>query len=284
LYKSWSGFPVQKFSYSLAKDVSFCGEYTRIRRFQGLTPIQESSALKFGICIEESIRSHYLLGTDLVEHFVRAWEPFQDVPMKYSKNDKDWSTLNATGKKLMIAFEQEKDILPIVNPEFSVVLPSNVEETWYNGTRLEYIADLISHHPDNDILMDIKTSGRAYPEKPETEGYAGLDPQLLTGALVSGIKKVAFLVLVKTREPKIQFHMGTITDANLEKIDHWLIKAYEDLLSRNLPMKTGFRFPDDHCTQCSYLPVCLGNTQRAMETLRQKTSSETEELVASFDE
>jgi hypothetical protein len=284
LYKSWSGFPVRKFSFSIAKDVSFCGRYTKLSRFQGLAPIQESSALKFGICIEESIRSHYLLGTDLVEHFVRAWEPFQEVPMKYSKNDKDWASLNATGKKMMVLFEQEKDALPILNPEFNVTLPRHPEQTWYKGTRLEFLADLISHWFDGEILIDIKTAGQSYPEKPETVGYAGLDPQLLTGALVSGIRRVAFLVLVKTREPKIQFHMGEITDANLQEVDEWLIEQYDRLVERRLPMRTGFRFPDNHCTQCAYLQMCLGNEQRAMETLRQKSSSEVEGVIASLDE
>ena len=284
LYKSWSGHQVQKFSYSIAKDVSFCGEFVKISRFQGLAAILESAAMKFGICIEESIRSHYLLGTDLVDHFVHGWEPFKDVPMKYGKNDRDWDNLNRTGKNLMVLFDEEKDQLPIVNPEFSVILPRNVEETWYKGTRLEYIADLISHWPDGDILFDIKTSGQSYPDKPETEGYAGLDPQLLTGALVSGIRKVAFLVLVKTREPKIQLHMANVTDRNLEKIDEWLMEQYDRLIERRLPMRTVFRFPDNHCTQCDYLQVCLGNTQRASEMLRQKTSGEVDNVVALLDE
>lgn len=284
LYKSWSDFPVHRFSYSLAKDIDNCGVYVKYARFQGLAEIQESGAMKFGICIEESVVDHYKFFTDPVAGFKLKWKEYQKIPLKYSKNDGNWETLNSVGAYLMKEFLHEKENLPIRNPQFGVTLPKNPKETWYNGTRLEYIADCVSSFDSEELLIDFKTSGRSYPERDEHLGYAALDPQLRTGALVSGIRQVCFIVFVKTKTPRIQVHFGTVTNFQLEQIDLWLKEQYHKLLDRKLVMRAGVRFPDDHCLLCDYLCKCLGNEEVAARTLRTKESKETEDLLAAFDE
>jgi hypothetical protein len=284
LYRSWSGFPVTKMSYSLASDVDFCGAKTIFSRFEGLTSILDSAALKFGIATEETVVEHYIKNTVLEANFKSKWEKFREVPLKYSRNDSDWSTLNRAGIALMKEFVDVRDMFPIVKPEFGVVFPRDPNRLWFDNTRLEYIADMVSHTPDGDILIDIKTAGRSYPEKPETEGYAALDPQLLVGSLASGIRRVGFLVFVKTRIPKIQFHLGTVTIDSLEQIDNWLQDQYHRLLNRRLVRRAGFRYPDDHCLGCDYILKCLGRHEEAAKVLRIRESRETEGFMATLDE
>jgi len=284
LYRSWSGFPVHKMSYSLAKDVDFCGVYTKFSRFQGYAPIVEFSALKFGIAVEETVVENYLKNSALEPTFRTKWKQFEQVPMQYSKNDRDWQTLNQSGVALMKEFTEVRDMFPIYKPEFGVVFPRDPEQVWYEGTRLEYICDMVSHPPDGDILVDMKTSGRSYPESSESEGYAGLDPQLLVGALTSGIRRVAFMVFVKTRIPKIQWHMATVTEENVGHIDAWLREQRNKLLERRLVRRTGFRYPDDHCTQCNFVLKCLGRDEEAAKVVRQKESKETGDFMGSLDD
>jgi hypothetical protein len=284
LYRSWSGFPVVKMSYSLASDVDFCGAKTIFARFRGFAPKIDSAALKFGIAVEDTIVESYIKNTILESNFKAKWEQFRDVPLKYSKNDSDWSTLNRSGIALMKEFVDVRDMFPIVKPEFGVVFPRDPNQTWFRGTRLEYIADLVSHYPDGDILIDVKTAGRSYPEKSEAEGYAALDPQLLVGALASGIRRVGFLVFVKTRIPKIQFHLGTVNDESLEQIDLWLQDQYYKLINRRLVRRPGFRYPDDKCLNCDFLLKCLGRHEEAAKILRVKESRETENFMSTLDD
>jgi hypothetical protein len=283
LYRSWSDFPVHRFSYSIAKDIDECGVKTKFSRFQGLAPIVESAALKFGICIEEAVRDHYQFFVDPVAAFKLKWKQYEKFTLKYSKTDGNWETLNSIGAYLMKEFLLQRNDLPIASPEFGVVLPKDLKQTWYNGTRLEYTADCISHTLEGDFLFDFKTAGRSYPEKDETQGYAALDPQLRTGALVSGIRNVGFIVFVKTKSPRIQVSYGTVTDFLIEQIDLWLKEQYHKLIEGRLHMRTGVRFPNEQCLNCDFLPKCLGREDIAAQTLRQKESKETEDLLASLE-
>lgn len=284
LYRSWSDFPVHNFSYSMAKDIDNCGLHTKYSRFQGLSVILESAAMKFGIAIEDSIRAHYVAGENPEKFFGLTWKQFQDQPLKYSKTDGNWETLNNVGKLLMRTFLAQKKTLPIVKPEFSVYLPRDPKQVWYNGTRLEYIADCVSHPEEGDILIDFKTSGRSYPMKEEARGFPALDPQLRTGSLVSGIRRVCFVVFVKTKMPTIQVHFGDVTDFMLEQTDIWLREQYDKLVSGKLYARAGVRFPDEHCLNCDFLCKCLGREDVAELTLRQKQSKEVDALLATFDE
>jgi len=281
LYKSWYGFDVHRFSYSLASDIAFCGAKTKYSRFQGLTPTIEPAAKKFGICCEESIADHYRFGLELEAGFAIRWNDYKEKTLKYGRYDNGWAGLNSTGIKLMRQFEFEKDDLPIHNPEFSVVLPRDPKATWYNGTRLEYVADCISHLPTGDILIDIKTSARAYPEHDQ---WPALDPQLLVGSLVSGIRRVCFITLVKTKDVRIQVLVGNVRPESLIDIDEWLKEQYDKLINRRLHRRLGFRYPEDHCTHCDFLPLCLGNKALADQNLRQKEARETEAQLDELDE
>jgi len=284
LYTSWADYPVRNFSYSMAADVAKCGAYTKFTRFQGLAPALENATFKFGICSEKAVMEFYRLGADPVETFRSEWLKFEKIRLNYTSRDSSWSNLEYVGVKLMKAFLREKDRLPIHNPEFGVVLPVDLNNIWYNGTRLEYIADVISHPLDGDMLIDIKTSGASYAEKDDTIGYAALDPQLLTGSLVSGIRRVGFLALIKQKEPKIQFVQGIVTDEILADHDLWLKEQYHKLIERRLHRRTGVRWPNDTCKLCDFLPVCLGNDKLAKETLRQKQSKKTVESLAVLDD
>lgn len=283
LYKSWADFPVHRFSYSLASDIDQCGVKTKFSRFQGLAPRIESAALKFGICIEEAIRDHYQFFVDPVSAFKLKWKQYQNFDLKYSKTDGSWETLDSTGSYLMKQFLHEKNDLPIANPEFGVILPRDLKQTWYNGTRLEYTADCISHTFEGDLLIDFKTSGRAYTEKEDALGYAALDPQLRTGALVSGIRNVAFIVFVKTKTPRIQVSYGTVTDFLVEQIDLWLKEQYHKLVEGRLHMRSGIRFPNEQCLNCDFLCKCLGREDIAARNLRQKESKEVEDMFGYLD-
>jgi hypothetical protein len=288
LYRSWANYPVFNFSYSLANDISKCGQYTRYSRFQGITAKLESASFKFGICCEDSIVDYLRLGGNPEESFAARWLKWKGLPLKYTSRDASWDKLNAVGKALMRIAYQKLQSPPLsevlVNPEFGVVLPPEDVQSWYKGTRLDYIADIIGHPKSGDVLLDVKTAGSTYEKDEDAAGYVALDPQLLVGSLVSGIRRVGFIALIKTASPRVEYVEGYVSDRALESIDAWLKEQYDKLVEGRLYMKTGVRWPTDHCLMCDYLCKCLGNEALAKATLRIKESKNLAEQLISIDD
>jgi hypothetical protein len=288
LYKSWANYPVYNFSYSMASDVDKCGEYTILSRFMGLTTMLERATFKFGICCEEAVVEHLRMGADPEKEFSQRWIKYKDIQLEYGKQDTSWNNLFEIGKALMRKWYAESSQPPLnellIKPRFGVVCPEDQYKTWYNGTRLDYIADLIVYPPSGSILLDLKTSGKTYDHGEEAEGYPALDPQLQCGALATGIREVGFIALVKTKTPKIEFVRGTVTDKMLESRDAWLKDQYHKLIEKKLYMRSGVRWPNDICLNCDFLPKCLGREDIASKTLRIKQSNVVKGQLENLDD
>ena len=289
LYLSWANYPVYNFSYSLASDIAKCGEYTLNSRFLGMTKMLESASFKFGIACEESVVENVRMGGDPEQGFTSRWVRWKDVNLDYSSKDVSWSKLFEVGKAIMRQWIIQSTQSPLAellagNPRFGVVCPEDPYKIWYNGTRLDYIADMLTTDDKGPILLDFKTAASSFAEKEDTVGYAALDPQLQVGALASGIRRVGFIALVKTAQPKIEVVIGNVTDKMISSIDAWLKEQYEKLLHKRLYMRSGVRWPTDHCKICDFLPKCLGNEELVKKTLRIKESKAITAALASLDE
>lgn len=288
LYRSWANYNVYNFTYSIAYDVDRCGQSTIYSRFQGLASTKRSAALEFGICCEESVVENLRIGGNPEQGFIARWMKLKDVQLDYSSRDDSWSHLFEIGKALMRQFLAKRDKPPfsdvLVNCEFGVVFPTETTKVWHNGTRLEYIADLVANPPSGRILLDLKTAASTYAEKEGQEGYCALDPQLVTGSLCSGIRRVGFIALVKTQTPKIDFVEGVVSDRALESTDQWLREQYDKIMNKRLFMRMGVRWPNDHCKMCDFLPKCLGDEETAARTLRKKQSKDTASQLVALDE
>lgn len=288
LYKSWANYPVYNFSYSMAADVAKCGEYTILSRFMGLTNILERATFKFGICCEEAVVENLRLGADPEKEFAQRWIKFKDVNLEYGKQDVSWNNLFEIGKSLMRKWYVEVTQPPLsellVKPRFGIACPEDLQKIWYNGTRLDYIADILAYPPSGPVLIDLKTSGKTYDHGEEAEGYPALDPQLQCGALATGIREVCFIALVKTKNPKIEVVRGTVTDKMLENRNLWLKEMYHKLIEKKLYMNSGVRWPNDICMNCDFLPKCLGREDLVAKTLRIKQSNATKDQLGSLDD
>ena len=80
------------------------------------------------------------------------------------------------------------------------------------------------------------------------------------GGFVVG--QVALCVLVKTKEPRIEWHFakrcaGTLAEY-LEKVR---------LVSEDIAASKFYKRPGKHCGYCDFLPVCLGDNRKIQETL-----------------
>jgi hypothetical protein len=274
LYEHWSGNPQHDFSYSLASDVDKCGMYTKLTRIQGLAKILESAAYKFGTAVEQAIQQYYLTGADPEKEFNTRWQFFANKELDYSSRDGDWKELLSKGRGLAREFLEHKTEFPDLSK--GVFQDKMVLANWMPRANLIYIADGWANTKHGKLLVDMKTSASSYPDDPECYPddpemrWPAMDPQLLTGCLVSGIRRVGFLVFVKTKTPKIQWLEAVVRQEYVDGINEWLKEQYEKLIAKKFHRRPGFRFPNQHCTFCDVASACMGNTVLANTLLKQR--------------
>ena len=223
LYVNSKGFEVTRHSYSASDTYKFCAQKYKLARVDGWTEKVKNASQQFGIAIEDAIRFYHETDLDLpaaLNKFATDWAVHKaDTELHYTDTEKNWESLNLSGRELLQLYALRLPSLPILTnpvPKFQVQYSKEV----FPGTKLagiEFIAyvDMIAHaksipardkngniipyahtsvvHPK--ILIDIKTSGVALDTTP---GILALDQQLRTYAWVTDIETVAFLWLVKT--------------------------------------------------------------------------------------
>ncbi len=137
-------------------------------------------------------------------------------------------------------------------------------ELQISGLRLPFvgIVDLVTDLDGKRTVIDFKTSSTRYQPHEVT-----LSDQLTAYQLARpDADQLALCVLVKTKEPRIEWHCGnrdsTQLDLYLEKTGH---------VANDIQADRFFKRPGQWCSWCDYLPVCTGQTEIAQRTLVQIT-------------
>ena len=121
-------------------------------------------------------------------------------------------------------------------------------------------------------LLEWKTTASRYPEEPA--GLLALDPQLVCYSWVTGIAEVAQVVFVRKRLVEIQYFRAMISDEQRQEFGHlvqdsiWRIEAAEFL------PHSGIRFPQNPCTSCPYIGLCLGRPDLTEAALVRRPGAE----------
>ena len=79
---------------------------------------------------------------------------------------------------------------------------------------------------------------------------------------VPDAKQTALCVLVKTKRPKIEWHVATRSG---EDLSEFLRKA--GAVAQDIQAARFFKRPGMHCAWCDYLSVCMGDERKTAETL-----------------
>ena len=110
-------------------------------------------------------------------------------------------------------------------------------------------------------LLEWKTSSSCYPEEPE--GLLALDPQLVCYSWMTRISKVAQVVFVRKRQVEVQYLHTTITDARREEFGGLVEDTIRRIESAQSLPHSGIRFPQNPCSSCPYVGLCLGKQEMA---------------------
>src|SRR2546422_11401731 len=231
-----------------------CPEQYRLCYVEKLRPRIDSAGWVFGALIHVAIADLFRTGEDPVEHFRRDWQNLKEVQLRYKKRE-SWEDFNAKGENLLKKFLAEE--APKIRQAFSVERKFELRVTALDAPFVGII-DLVGQVEDRLTVIDFKTAGSDYEDH-----EAALSDQLTAYALAEPeAEQVALCVLVKTKEPRIEWHFAK---RSADALAEYLEKVR--LVSDDIAAAKFYKRPGKHCAWCDFLPVCLGDKKKAQDTL-----------------
>jgi hypothetical protein len=158
-----------------------------------------------------------------------------------------------SGVQLLDRFAQD-DRIRIPQPRRN----SQIKFTKQLAGQNDFVAyvDAIGELDGTHCLLEWKTTASRYPEEPV--GLLALDPQLVCYSWVTGIAEVAQVVFVRKRLVEIQYFRTTISDEQREEFGHLVQDSIQRIEAAEFLPHSGIRFPQNPCTSCPYIGLCLG--------------------------
>jgi len=242
------------YSYTQISQYLRCPRGYRHRYLDGWREKEKRAAMVFGRCFEKALAA-FFLREDSAAVLSKEWGAYGDAQLEYKKGD-SWDRMFHQGVQLLEQFARDNRVwvrqaqrnlqVKLINP-----LPKNDEF-------LAYI-DGIGYLDGSRCLLEWKTTTSRYPEEPE--GMLALDPQLICYSWVTGIPDVALVVFIRKRIPEIQYLRTTITDEQRRDFGQLVEETTGRIGAGQFLPHSGIRFPQNGCTNCPFLGLCLANQE-----------------------
>jgi hypothetical protein len=128
-----------------------------------------------------------------------------------------------------------------------------------DGNDFVAYVDAIGKLDERGCLLEWKTTSSRYREDPD--GLLALDPQLVCYSWITGVSEVAQVVFVRKRLVEIQYLHTTISDAQRREFSDLVYDTIRQIESAQFLPHSGIRFPQNPCSTCPYIGLCLGKPQ-----------------------
>lgn len=243
-------------SHSRVAKYLLCPEQYRLYYVENLYPRCPSANLAFGQAIHQALAAGLADGGKPEAVFAEIWARMRDTPLTYSTRD-SWEKLQTGGTTMLRKFmAEERGKIGAIH---AIEKPFQLDITSLDLPFVGII-DLVAEVERKRTVVDFKTAATAY------EGHEVALADQLTAYQLAEPESVnsAFLVFVKTKEPRIDWYPTTRTPAQFTE---YLAKV--GFVGREIAAGHFYRRPGKWCSWCDYLPVCLGDRRRAEETLVQ---------------
>jgi CRISPR/Cas system-associated exonuclease Cas4 (RecB family) len=240
------------YSYSQLSQYLACPRKYRYRYVDGWQERETRAGLLFGRAFEQALAA-YFHRQDATEVLFKEWSAHQNATLDYSRGD-SWDRMLQQGTKLLELFAQHDRVeirYPKRNLQIKVSRPLSAISQFVG-----YI-DAYGYLDGMRCVIDWKTTAARYPDQPE--GLLALDPQLACYSWLTGEAEVAFVVFVRKRLPEIQYLRSTITEEQRGEFGQLIQDTVGQIEAGQFPPHSGIRFPQNGCTSCSFLGLCLQN-------------------------
>jgi len=183
------------------------------------------------------------------------WSACQSQDLHYSNRD-SWDRMLRQGLMLLTRFCQDNRV-QVLQPRRNL----QIKFTRPVGEKNDFVAyiDGIGKLDGERCLLEWKTSSSRYSEEPE--GLLSLDPQLVCYSWMTGIADVAQVVFVRKSLVEIQYLRTTITDEQRQEFGRLVEGTIRRIESADFPAHSGIRFPQNPCSTCPYVGLCLGKQE-----------------------
>lgn len=239
------------YSYTQISQYLTCPRRYRHRYLDGWQEKDTRAGMLFGRAFEQALGA-YFRHEDPAATFFREWTVYQKQPLHYSQRD-SWDRMLQQGIQLLERFCQEDRVRipqPRQNLQIKFVRPVSGSNEF-----VSYI-DAIGRLDGRGCLLEWKTSSCRYSEEPT--GVLALDPQLVCYSWMTGISEVAQIVFVRKRLVEVQYLHTTITDEQRREFSEVVHDTIQRIESAQFLPHSGIRFPQNPCSACPYLGLCLG--------------------------
>ena len=255
------------YSYTQISHYLTCPRRYRHHYLDGWREKDTRAALLFGRAFEQALAA-YFLRDDPAAVLFREWTACQKQGLRYSNGD-TWDRMLQQGIQLLDRFCQDERIR-VRQPRrnLQVKFTRSVSQ---NNEFVAYI-DAIGRLDGTGCLLEWKTTASRYPEEPD--GLLALDPQLVCYSWITGIAEVALVVFVRKRLVEVQYLRTTITKEQRQEFGQLVEDTIRRIESAQFLPHSGIRFPQNPCSSCPYIGLCLGRQELVEAALVRKPGAE----------
>jgi len=239
------------YSYTQISQYLTCPRRYRHRYLDGWREKDTRAAMLFGRAFESALAA-FFRREDSAAVLFREWSACRGQDLQYSKGD-TWDRMLQQGIQLLERFCQDGHVR-IRQPQRNL----QVKVTRSISPNNEFVAyiDAIGYLDGRRCLLEWKTTSSRYPEEPE--GLLALDPQLVCYSWITGVAQVAQVVFVRKRLVEVQYLHTTITNEQRQEFGQLVEDTIRRIESAQFLPHSGIRFPQNPCSTCPYIGLCLG--------------------------
>jgi CRISPR/Cas system-associated exonuclease Cas4 (RecB family) len=240
------------YSYTQISQYLSCPRRYRYRYLDGWQEKQMRAAMLFGRAFEQAVAALFR-GDDPAAVLFEQWNIYKDVRMAYSGND-NWDCMLRQGIQLLDRFSQDARVR-IRHPRSTQQI--KFTRTLNSGNEFVSYVDATGELDGTPCVLEWKTAAARYPEQPA--GIVALDPQLVCYSWMTGINEVAQIVFVRKRLVEVQYLRAAITEEQRQEFATLVDDTVRRIESGLFLPHSGIRFPQNPCTTCPFIGICLAN-------------------------
>jgi hypothetical protein len=251
------------YSYTQISQYLTCPRKYRHRYLDGWQEKDTRAAMLFGRAFEQAVAALFRR-EDSAAVLFEQWSEHRDTDLTYSGND-TWDRMLRQGVQLLERFTQDGRVR-IPRPRSNQQI--QFTRTLSSSNNFVAYVDAIGELDGAPCLLEWKTASARYPEEPA--GLAALDPQLICYSWVTGIDEVAQVVFIRKRLVEVQYLRATISEEQRQEFATLVDDTVRRIESGLFLPHSGIRFPQNPCTTCPFLGLCLDKRELVEAALVRK--------------
>ena len=238
------------YSYTQISQYLACPRKYRHRYLDGWQEKDPRAAMLFGRAFEQAVATLFRR-EDPAAVLFEQWAAGKEMNLTYSGND-SWDRMLQQGVQLLERFAQDGRVR-VRRPRSHQQI--QFTRTLSSGNQFVAYLDAIGELDGTPCVLEWKTSSARYPDEPT--GLSALDSQLVCYSWMTGIDEVAQVVFVRKRLVEVQYLRASITEEQRQEFASLVEDTVGRIESGLFLPHSGIRFPQNPCTTCPFLGLCL---------------------------